>query len=163
MNRILLIIMLTCGLPLTASADVWKYMDDKGNWHFVESDRPIYTWLDEFHKRHYADTNAHESAVSVELVWHSSGNIADLQSGPVQPATGGSKAEAYPGETPEERFEREQAEAYYCKRAQEIYDSYLNAPRLYKTLDDGSREYLSDEETEATLSETKARVDELCL
>ena len=154
--------MLTCGVCLSASADVWKYMDDGGTWHFVESDRPIYTWLDEFGKRHYADSRSHESAVSIELVWHSAGNIAELQSGPAEQVTGGSKAEAYPGETPEERFEREQAEAYYCKRAQEIYDSYLNAPRLYKTMDDGSREYLSDEDTEATLSETKARVDELC-
>lgn len=137
-------------------------MDDKGNWHFVESNRPIYTWVDEFGKRHYADSRAHQAAVSVELVWHSAGNLADLQSGPDAPATGGDKSQAYPGETPEERFEREQAEAYYCKRAQEIYDSYLNAPRLYKTRDDGSREYLSAKEAEATLSETKARVDELC-
>ena len=70
--------------------------------------------------------------------------------------------EAYPGETPEERKEREQAETYYCERAQQIYDSYLNAPRLYKTSDDGTRVYLSDEESEITLSETKAQVDELC-
>ena len=54
------------------------------------------------------------------------------------------------------------AEAYYCRRATEIYDSYVNAPQLYKTSADGEKEYLSDEEAEATLSETKARVDELC-
>ena len=69
---------------------------------------------------------------------------------------------AFPGETPEERFERENAEAYYCKRAQEIYESDQNAPRLFRTSDNGGRIYLSDEEAAATLTETKARVDELC-
>ena len=59
-------------------------------------------------------------------------------------------------------LEREKAEKYYCKRAQEVYDSYLKAPRLYKTNDTGVREYLSDEESAQTLAETKARVEELC-
>jgi len=163
MIRIIAIIMLTCGFCLSANADIWKYADENGNTHFVDSNSAIYTWLGEYGKRHYADVPGDESAVSVELVWHSTGNLADLQSGPpVDEQQGGSK-EAYPGETPEERFEREQAEAYYCKRAQEIYDSYLNAPRLYKTTDDGSRAYLSAEESGQVLLETKQRVDELCL
>jgi len=161
MKRKLIFIMLTCGFGLSAHADVWKYVDDQGRSHFVDSDEAIYTWVDDGGKRHYADMPGHETAVAVQLVWHSTGTLADL-------GLGGGKAqesdddEAYPGETPEERKERKQAEAYYCERAQQIYDSYLNAPRLYKTGDDGTRVYLSDEESEATLAETKARVDELC-
>ena len=163
MNRILAIIMLTCGMSLSAHADIWKYQDENGRTHFVDSNSPIYTWLDENSKRHYADVPGHETAVSIELVWHSEGNLADLQQGgdTGQQQKSGSN-EAYPGETPEERFEREQAEAYYCKRAQEIYDSYVKAPRLYETRDDGTRHYLSKEEAETTLAETKAQVDEVC-
>jgi hypothetical protein len=136
-------------------------MDGVGKTHFVDSNQSIYTWVDQIGKRHYADMPGHPTAVIVELVWHSAGTLAEL-------GTGGSKKsessddEAYPGETPEERFEREEAEAYYCKRAQEIYESYENAPKLFKTSDDGSRIYLSDEEAKATLTETQARVDELC-
>ena len=164
MNRILAIIMLTCGFCLSANADVWKYVDESGKTHFVDSNSAIYTWLDEFGKRHYADVPGHEDAVSVELVWHSVGAIANLQQGgDREQKSGSNETEAHPGETPEERFEREQAEAYYCKRAQQIYDSYLNAPRLYKTEDDGSRVYLSAEESGMVLLETKQRVDELCL
>ena len=66
------------------------------------------------------------------------------------------------GETAEERAEREQAEAYYCKRATEIYDSYVNAPQLYRTNEAGEREYLSKQEGEAIIAETKAKKDELC-
>ncbi len=161
MNRILAIIMLTCGFCLSANADIWMWLDENGDTHFVNSNSAIFTWLDEDGKRHYADVPGHEDAVSIELVWHSVGNIADLQQGGGSAQESGSN-EAYPGETPEERFEREQAEAYYCKRAQEIYDSYLNAPRLYKTQDDGTRVYLTAEESGKTLLETKRRVDELC-
>ena len=162
MNRILAIIMLTCGISLSANADIWRWLDENGKTHFVDSTTAIYTWLDEFGKRHYADVPGHEDAVSVELVWHSKGNIADLQQGGGDTGQQSGSADAYPGETPEERFEREQAEAYYCKQAQQIYDSYLKAPRLYKTSEDGSRHYLSKEEADTTLSETKAQVDELC-
>ena len=58
--------------------------------------------------------------------------------------------------------EREAADAYYCKRATEIFESYLNAPRLYRTNDTGEREYLSEKEAAATIAETKARMNELC-
>ena len=153
--------MLTCGFCLSAKADVWRYVDESGNTHFVDSNTPIYTWVDEFGKRHYADMPGHEDAASVELVWHSAGNLTELQQGGGSAQESGSN-ETRPGETPEERFEREQAEAYYCKRAQQIYDSYLKAPRLYKTGDDGTRVYLSDEEAATTLAETKEQVDELC-
>lgn len=163
MMRKLAVIMLTCGICMSANADIWKWVDEDGKTHFVDSNLPIYTWVEEDGKRHYADVPGHEDAVSVELVWHSAGNIADLQQGgDREQKSGSNKADLYPDETPEERFEREQAEAYYCKRAQEIYDSYLKAPRLYKTLEDGSRAYLSAEETKITLAETKERVDELC-
>jgi hypothetical protein len=156
--------MLTCGISLCAYADIWKWMDENGETHFVDSNTAIYTWVDEDGKRHYADVPGDETAVSVELVWHSQGNLADLpQGGDTGQQSGSSGSnEAYPGETPEERFEREQAEAYYCKRAKEIYESYLNAPRLYETREDGTRHYLSKEEAETTLAETKAQVDEVC-
>lgn len=161
MQKIVLLIMLSCGLSLSAHADIWKWLDAEGKTHFVDSNTPIYTWLDEFGKRHYADVPGHEDAISVELVWHSEGSLENIQQGGDRGQDSGSN-EAYPGETAEERFEREQAEAYYCKRATEIYESYLNAPRLYKTREDGTRHYLSEEETEITLAETKAHVDELC-
>ena len=161
MNRIFFLIMLTCGICVSANADIWKWVDESGEMHFVDSDMSIYTWVDENGKRHYADTPGHEDAVSVELVWHSAGAIADLQQGGDREQKNGNN-HYDPNETPEERFEREQAEAYYCKRAREIFESYLHAPRLYQTLDDGTRDFLSEAETETKLAETKAQVGELC-
>lgn len=141
----------------TADADVWRWTDANGNIHFVESTKPIFTWTDEAGEVHYSDSPDHEDAVSVEFVWHSSGTLEDLRA-----EESGSGGSAYPGETDVERLEREQAERYYCKRATEIYDSYVNAPRLFRTSESGEREYLSSKEAAAMIAETRERKDELC-
>ncbi|NIL94426.1 MAG: DUF4124 domain-containing protein [Woeseiaceae bacterium] len=159
MQRLITSIFVLLGFCTAADADVWKWVDANGKTHFVDTMKPIYTWIDEFGKVHYSDTPGHEDAVSVELVWHSPGTLDDVEGEEGEDQSG---AYADPGETAEERAEREQAEAYYCKRATEIYDSYVNAPQLYRTSESGEREYLSKAEGDAIIAETKAKVDELC-
>ena len=150
---------LVLGFVPAAQADIWKWVDANGNTHLVDSKRPIYTWIDEHGKRHYADQPGHEDAVSVELVWHSEGTLPETTA--ANSADDGS-GYAYPGETAEERAERERAEDYYCKRATEIYESYLSAPQLYQTDENGKRQYLSKQEAAKTIAETKEKKDALC-
>ena len=158
MKTALIICTLMLGISGIANADVWKWIDARGKTHYIDTMTPIYTWIDEFGKVHYSDKPDHEDAVSIELVWHSTGDLDELTA----ENESGSDGYAYPGETAEDRAAREQAEAYYCKRANEIYDSYVNAPQLYRTNDNGEREYLSKKEADATLAETKAKRDEFC-
>ncbi len=150
MRFILVLLVFVSG---TASADVWKWVDANGKTHFVDTDKSIYTWRDESGRVFYSDKKDHDDAVLVQLVWHSSGSLEEMES---------QEDEYRPGETPEERAERLDAEAYYCKQATEIYESYMNAPRLYRTADDGSKEYVSDAEAKAIIDETRAKKDELC-
>lgn len=150
------------GFASTASADIWRWSDAQGKVHFVNTLKVIYTWVDEDGKVWYSDTPDHEDAVSVELVWHSAGDDVKEAAASLPPDKKPHDTWAFVGETPEQRLEREKAEQYYCKRAQEVYNSYLQAPRLYKTSESGEREYLSDEDAAQTLADTKARVDELC-
>ena len=157
MLRLIASIFVLLAFCSVADADIWKWVDANGKTHFVDTKTPIYTWRDESGKFHYSDTPDHEDAVSVELVWHSSGTLDDVDSESER-----GSGYAYPGETAEARAEREQAEAYYCKRATEVYDSYVKAPQLYRTNEAGEREYLSKAEGDAIIAETKARVDELC-
>ena len=159
MKRLLATLILLFGVCLSANADVWKWVDAFGKTHFVDTTKPIYTWVDEFGKVHYSDTPDHEDAISVQLVWLSTGALDEVAETAETPESGGY---AYPGETAEERAEREKAEAYYCKRATEIYDSYLNAPQLYRTGEDGEREYLNKKDAAATIADTKAKMTELC-
>jgi len=145
-------------LSTSANADVWRWVDADGKTHFVDTMTPIYTWVDESGKIYYADTPGHEDAVSVELVWHSPGTLDDVEEEP----DSGSGGYAYAGETAEDRAKREAAEAYYCERANEIYESYLNAPQLYRTNDDGEREYLSKKDAAQMIAETRKKRDDLC-
>lgn len=160
-TRILLAVgALTMALSQTAQADIWKWVDADGKTHFVDSKRPIYTWVDENGKFHYADSPDHEDAISVELVWHAEGALADTDT--ESDSAGDDDGYAYPGETAEDRAERERAEDYYCKRATEIYESYVNAPQLYATDENGKRQYLSKEDAARTIAETREKKDELC-
>ena len=158
MKKILAVFVLVVGFTTAAQADVWKWVDANGKTHFVDTMTSIYTWVDDRGDTHYADTPDHEDAVAVQLVWVSSGTLESTQGSDDESGSG----YAFPGETPEERAEREKAEEYYCKRATEIYESYVNAPRLYKTNDNGEREYLDKKTAAATIAETRAQKDELC-
>ncbi|MDA0705560.1 MAG: DUF4124 domain-containing protein [Proteobacteria bacterium] len=159
MKKLLVIGVLLVGLSPAAWADVWKWVDALGNTHFVDTMRPIYTWVDEEGKVHYADHPEHRNAVSVQLVWVSKDALEEVSDGDQKADSGGY---AYPGETAEQRAERERAEAYYCTRATEIYDSYVKAPQLYTTDAHGKRVYLSEADAAKTIAETRVRKDELC-
>lgn len=158
MKNFYVLCLLLLGFSYAANADVWLWQDANGKTHYVDTMKSIYTWRDESGDAHYSDTPDHEDAVAVQLVWHSSGTLDDLDGTAKEEDSGG----FLPGETPDERAERQQAEAYYCKRATEIYDSYVNAPRLYRTNEEGEREYLNKEDAKKMLAETAARKKELC-
>lgn len=159
MKSVFAILLLTVGIVFNADASIWKWVDSNGDTHFVDSNRPIYTWVDDYGKLHYSDKPDHEDAISVQLVWVSSALLDEMTDEKDEPGEG---AYAHPGESAEERAEREAAEEYYCKRTTEIYDSYVNAPQLYRTNDAGEREYLSDREAAAMIGETKTRMDDIC-
>lgn len=161
-GQIAKLIFLICLASTAANADIWRWEDAEGKTHFVDTLTPIYTWVDETGKICFSDTPDHVDAVSVELAWHSTGDSVDEVETVAEAEEKPGDTWAYEGETPDERFEREKAEAYYCNRAKEIYNTYLKAPRLYRTSDAGDREYLSDEDSARKLAETQARVDELC-
>ena len=158
MKKFTAIIILIFAVCTSAKADVWMWVDAKGDSHFVDIDTPIYTWLDEYDRVHFADRPEHKDAVMAKLVWQSSGSLPESADDDSQKDTG---SNAHVGETAEEKQDRELAEKY-CERAKEIYETYVNAPRLYKTTEDGEKIYLSDEEMESTLAQTTAKIEEWC-
>ena len=44
----------------------------------------------------------------------------------------------------------------------EIHETYVNPPRLYRTTEDGQREYFSDEEAATTLAASEGKVKKWC-
>jgi hypothetical protein len=142
MKELAAIIFLVLGLSLTAYADIWKWVDEQGNVH-------------------YGDRPAPEYALKAELVNYAAGKRSAGTSGDSRTATSRGK-DIDPDETGDEARARENAQAYYCEQARDIYRSYVDAPRLYRTGEDGQRQYLSDEEAAAALANARASVDEWC-
>ena len=142
MKALTAIIVMVFGLCLSAHADIWKWVDENGNVH-------------------YGDTPAHEYSNRAHLVKQTPDHRpAATPSDRRTDASRGKDVDA--GETLQERQAREEAQAYYCKQARDIYRSYVGAPRLYRTRDDGQREYLTDEEMAATIASAEASVAEWC-
>lgn len=135
-------------------ADVWKWVDAFGETRYVDTARPIFTWVEE-ERVYFSDTPDHEDAIAVQLVWHSRGNLADLGDDPEAEGDGST-------ESPEDRAARLEAQREYCQRVTEIHDSYVNAPRMYRTNDKGDREYLSDREVRKAIREIAAAKKDAC-
>lgn len=159
MKKLLALFFLVFAVCQTANADVWKWIDASGQTHFVDTMKPIYTWVDNRGKAHYSDKPEHAGAVNVKLTWHAKGDLSDLDAEKSEQKVA---RNVDPNETDEDRAEREKAEAYYCKKATEVFASYLKAPRLFKTGTSGKPEYLSDKEAAATIAKTKAKKEEYC-
>jgi len=159
MKFILLTLISLLGMTITAHADVWMWIDARGDSHFVDTESPIYMWVDSRGEVHYSDTPDRDSAISVKLIWHSAGTLGELD-GASTDSEAGENGRA--GETLREREERERAEDYYCKQATEVYESYLHAPHIYRTTESGKREYLTKQEKADTIAQTLAQKDEFC-
>lgn len=142
MKQVIAIVFLACGLSVTANADIWKWVDEQGNVH-------------------YGDMAARADASNAERISYASSSRSASRSGNSPAVTNRGSANT-PGETPDDVQEGADAKAYYCKQATDIYESYMDAPRLYRTGADGEREYLSDEETAAALAEARASMAEWC-
>lgn len=122
---------------LTANADIWKWVDEDGNVYF-------------------GDTPAREYAVNAELIRYTPDNRSESTSSNGEANTSRGK------DIDSKERASQDAQAYYCNRAREIYRSYVDAPRLYKSSEDGRREYLSEQEAAAALANAKASVAEWC-
>lgn len=144
-------------LSVPAFADVWMWKDQLGKTHFVDTARPIFTWLDDDGKVHFSDMPDHANAVAVQLVWHSSGSIDELDENAETDADALRAAE-----TVEEREARLQAQAEYCERVTQIHDAYENAPRMYRTNENGEREYLKNYEVRRAIREVADVMKQAC-
>ena len=142
MKQFAALIILAFSPCLAAHADIWKWVDEDGNVHF-------------------GDMPAPKNAENAELVKYTPGTRPTSPSSKDQTSTSLGK-EIDQDETPAEKREREDAQAYYCNQAKEIYRSYVDATRLYRSSENGRREYLSEQEASAALANAEASVAEWC-
>ena len=70
--------------------------------------------------------------------------------------------EQHAAEDAAEQARQDDVKAQNCDRATKRFDKYKSARRLFRQTDDGEREYLSDDETDAARNEAASSVDRWC-
>lgn len=153
MLRIALLPTLTlvaCGLAAPAAqADVYKYTDEKGNVQYTDKPRTLPAQRLDV-KTQKTDVVAVQARQEEEMKRMQEAERARRAGGAAQADT---KAAA-------ELSAKDKAER--CTKARERYDSYMTSPRLYETLPNNERRYLSDAEIDAARNSAKAAMETLC-
>lgn len=132
-----------------ALADVYKYTDDKGNVLYTDKPRTLPAQRLDV-KTQKTDTVAVQERQEAEAKRQQEADRTRQQSS----AAAGDRRQAA------QLDEKDKAER--CAKARERYDNYMNSRRLYETLPNNERRYLSDAELDAARNSAKESMETLC-
>lgn len=145
--------MLTAAVAVFATgpvaADVYKFKDDHGN--VLYTDKPSTLPAERLNIQSQktdvvaAQTRAQEETKRVQ--------DADKANQPA--AQGDQQQTATPAASADNK-------AAGCAKARDRYNQYMTSQRLYESLPDGQRRYLSDAELDAARASAKASMDVMC-
>ncbi|HEY7638312.1 MAG TPA: DUF4124 domain-containing protein [Steroidobacteraceae bacterium] len=149
------LLMLTAAVATLAAgsvaADVYKFKDDKGN--VLYTDKPSTLPAERLNiQSQKTDTVAAQARADEELKRQQSADAsqkAATQSGAQQQSA-----------TPPAATANDKAAG--CAKARDLYTKYSTSQRLYESLPDGGRRYLSDAEIDAARASAKASMDVMC-
>jgi hypothetical protein len=133
----------------TVSADVYRYVDEKGNVQYT--DKPATLPAERLNvQSQKTDTVAAQQRSEADLKRIQEADRASSKAAGQQ----SNQAEAT------ELTAKDKAER--CVKARERYDATMNSLRLYQPGENGERRYLSDAEIDAARNSAKVTMDELC-
>lgn len=133
----------------SASADVYKFTDDKGN--VLYTDKPATLPAERLNiESNKTDVVAVQARQEAEMK-----RMQDAQRTRQQGSAQQADQKAAQELTAKDKAER-------CTRARERYDSYMNSQRLYQTDEKGERRYLDSAELDAARNSAKVSMEELC-
>jgi hypothetical protein len=133
----------------SACADVYEYKDEKGNKLYTDKPRTLPAQRIDI-KTQKTDTVAVQARQEADLKRMQEADKARQQGAATQ--TDQRQANEM---TAKDKAER-------CVKARARYDSYVNSQRLYETLPNNERRYLSDAELDAARNSAKVSMDTLC-
>ena len=131
----------------------------------------VYKWVDEDGVTHYgsrppawAQDNAQQTGIKIrrtdprvvqERLDRANDMRAAVETRESQEAESAAEDQAWKEDAARQRAEN-------CKTAQDRLNAYNTAQRLYRELEDGERDYLDDEETDAARADAHKLVNEWC-
>ena len=151
--RSILLTLSLCVLASTAaaqSAPVYKWVDENGVTHFG-SQPPSGS--------NYKATGVRAKKTNKQALQARLNSQADIREAQ-QVRKDFEKEEAATAEANRQEIEKERTAN--CEKARAQVEAYDTAPRLYRPLPNGDREYLSDEELDAERANARRQVREWC-
>lgn len=131
------------------AADVYKFKDDHGN--VLYTDKPSTLPAERLNiQSQKTDVVAAQARAQEETK-----QVQDADKANQQAAQGGQQQTATPAEAANNKSEG-------CAKARDRYNQYMTSQRLYESLADGQRRYLSDAELDAARASAKASMDVMC-
>lgn len=125
-----------------AANEVYRTVDERGQ--VVYSDRPL-------------------SAASERVVVEPRPSDANATAPEPPPASPRRQQQADAGTVAAARAEQQELMAEACRQARAAVEAYERSPRLYETLPDGGRRYLSEEELVAARAQARQAVIDFCV
>jgi len=138
----------------------------------------VYKWVDSAGQIHYTDLPPRQGDAKILGVYQEesgdvegdasdNGNYSEEggdNGDASQPQTAARTPEPPPSEEAMKSAEQDAAKAKVeqCKAAQDRYQRYLDARRLFRETPDGKREYLTDKELTEARARAKQAVDDYC-
>lgn len=132
-----------------AGADVYEYRDEKGNKLYTDKPSTLPAQRLDI-KTQKTDVVAVQERQEAEMK-----RMQDSDQSRQKAAAGQGDQQQAHQVTAKEKAER-------CAKARERYDSFMTSPRLYETLPNNERRYLSDAETTAARDSAKASMETFC-
>lgn len=143
--------LLFAGAAGTASADVYRWVDEHGEAHYTDRWVPGSELI--------RSSKPHPGAQGAEASHQSSSSEQK------KVAAAGAQASAEAAQQAAARAMKQdvaKAREQQCKEAQERYTQAVQARRLYKSTKDGERDYMSDDEADAYRLKARNEVQEAC-
>lgn len=127
----------------------------------------VYRWVDADGNVQYSDRPMTSAAQPVTVRVTPPSNSprpprATPATSPTAPSDGGSGDNPNAAESEEDAAQAEAQRAENCEIARERLQRYVQSRRLYKALENGEREYLSDAEIDAARARAQADVESWC-
>ncbi|MFW5431585.1 MAG: DUF4124 domain-containing protein [Methylophilaceae bacterium] len=164
-----LVCIVALAIPMLANAEIYKWKDKNGVVRYSDTPPPSNVKVDTLGNKQRAKRvkKAEPEAANEEAAPSSSEQRArDKFEETVDPEVEAARTRARNTEIEKKNKQEKETQAKLnadnCKAAKANHQSYVQGGRVYKTNENGDREYLGDDELEAGKVKTQAEIDQYC-
>lgn len=159
MKKIMISLLVASLLPLLAQADLYKWKDKKGRVNYTDTPPPAYVKVDNI-KAKAAVTNSSTAVKSLdkdgkEIIKEADNKLDQDAAKRQQGAEEQKKVDA-------KKAEEQKAKELNCLTARQNLASLTNGGRIYKTKDNGEREYMSNQDINQGKQSAQQEVNKFC-